>query len=126
MDTTFETQLNALKADIDFYSESIKEVALDMVTEGFTQYPVFLASAHEIKMGELILSMRDFARDNDIYASTLEELVERKVVLADKVSLFKENYKNYKKFCCVFWVTPASAQFVYIPYKKASKETADD
>ncbi|MES2380975.1 MAG: hypothetical protein V4538_08035 [Bacteroidota bacterium] len=126
MDSTFETQLNALKADIDFYTESVKEVAIEMVKENFTQFPIFLASAHEVKIGELILSMRDFARDNDIYASTLEELVERKVIAEDKVAEFKTAYKNYKKFCCVLWLTPQTAQFVYIPYKKNSKEENPD
>jgi hypothetical protein len=41
MNEAFEIQLNALKADIDFFSESIKEVAVDMVEEGFTQIPHF-------------------------------------------------------------------------------------
>ena len=75
MNETFEIQLNALKADIDFFSYSIKEVAVDMVKEGFTKYPIFIASEHEVKIGELILSRADYARDNDIYASTLEEMV---------------------------------------------------
>lgn len=121
MNATFETQLNALKADIDFFSESIKEVALDMVKEGFTQFPIFIASEHEVKIGELILSRADFARDNDIYASTIEELIENKVIDTNKQNDFKENFKGYKTHCCVLWLTLTSAQFVYIPYKKGEK-----
>jgi len=121
MNATFETQLNALKADIDFYSESIKEVANDMVKEGFTKFPVFIASEHEVKIGELILARADFARDNDIYASTLAEMVDRKVVDIAKQEDFKLNYKSYKTHCCILWLTPNSAQFVYIPYKKGEK-----
>ena len=121
MNATFETQLNALKADIDFFSESIKEVAIEMVKEKFTQFPIFIASEHEVKIGELILARADFARDNDIYASTMEEMVERKVIDKTKQEDFKQNYKNYKTHCCVLWLTPTSAQFVYIPYKKGEK-----
>jgi hypothetical protein len=121
MNATFETQLNALKADIDFYSESIKEVANDMVKEGFTKFPVFIASEHEVKIGELILARVDFARDNDIYASTLAEMVDRKVVDIAKQEDFKLNYKSYKTYCCILWLTPNSAQFVNIPYKKGEK-----
>lgn len=121
MNATFETQLNALKSDIDFFSQSIKEVAVDMVNEGFTQFPIFIASEHEVKIGELILARADFARDNDIYASTMEELVERKVIDIAKQQDFKESYKNYKTHCCVLWLTPTSAQFVYIPYIKGEK-----
>ena len=121
MDTSFETQLNALKADIDFFSQSIKEVALDMVKEGFTQFPVFIASEHAVKIGELILARADFARDNDIYASTLEEMVDRNVITAPKLADFKQNYKSHKTHCCVLWLTPNSAQFVYIPYVKGEK-----
>jgi hypothetical protein len=122
MNPVFEKLLNDLKADIDFYSESIKEVAMDMVKENFTQYPIFIASEHEVKLGELILSRVDFARDNDIYASTLEELIERKVVEATKKNNFIENYKPYKTHCCVLWLTPNSAQFVYIPYKNSKSK----
>jgi len=42
MNEAFEIQLNALKADIDFFSYSIKEVAVDMVKEGFTNTPFLL------------------------------------------------------------------------------------
>ena len=125
MNEAFEIQLNALKADIDFYSYSIKEVAVDMVKEGFTQYPVFIASEHEVKIGELILSRADYARDNDIYASTMEELVENKVIDVKKENDFKENYKGYKTHFCVLWLTPTTAQFVYIPYKKGAENLAD-
>jgi hypothetical protein len=125
MNEAFEIQLNALKADIDFYSYSIKEVAVDMVKEGFTQYPVFIASEHEVKIGELILSRSDYARDNDIYASTMEELVENKVIDVKKENDFKENYKGYKTHCCVLWLAPTTAQFVYIPYKKGAENLAD-
>lgn len=121
MNSTFETQLNALKADIDFFSESIKEVAIEMVKEKFTQFPIFIASEHEVKIGELILARADFARDNDIYASTMEEMVERKVIDISKQEDFKQNYKSFKTHCCVLWLTPTSAQFVYIPYKKGEK-----
>ncbi len=92
MNATFETQLNALKADIDFFSESIKEVAIEMVKEKFTQFPIFIASEHEVKIGE-----------------------------KTKQEDFKQNYKSYKTHCCVLWLTPTSAQFVYIPYKKGEK-----
>jgi len=125
MNETFEIQLNALKADIDFFSYSIKEVAVDMVKEGFTKYPIFIASEHEVKIGELILSRADYARDNDIYASTLEEMVENKVIDSGKQNDFKENYKGYKTHCCILWLTPTSAQFVYIPYKKGAENLAD-
>lgn len=125
MNEAFEIQLNALKADIDFYSYSIKEVAIEMVKEGFTKYPIFIASEHEVKIGELILSRGDYARDNDIYASTLEEMVEKKVIDSKKQNDFTENYKGYKTHCCVLWLTPTSAQFVYIPYNKNAENLAD-
>jgi hypothetical protein len=67
--------LELLREDLKFYSPMIKEVALEMVKEGFTKYPVFVAHQHQVKLGEPILLREDYARDFSIHASTLEELV---------------------------------------------------
>ncbi len=97
----------------------IKEVAIDMVKEGFTQYPVFIAHQHEVKLGEPILLKEDYARDFSIHATTLEELCEKKLVLPEREAEFKANYKNYKEQMCILLITAAGAHFIYVPYAKS-------
>ncbi len=109
--------LEILKEDLKFYSPMIKEVATDMVKEGFTQYPIFVAHQHEVKLGEPILLREDYAREFTIHASTLEELIEKKLVLPEREQDFIQNYKNVKEFMCILLLTPGDARFVYVPYK---------
>jgi hypothetical protein len=110
--------LELLREDLKFYSPMIKEVALDMVKEGFTKYPVFVAHQHQVKLGEPILLREDYARDFSIHASTLEELVEKKLVLQEREQEFIHNFKNPKEQMCILLITAAGAHFIYVPYLK--------
>ncbi|OYU94448.1 MAG: hypothetical protein CFE21_15685 [Bacteroidetes bacterium B1(2017)] len=114
--------LEILAEDLAFYSPMIKEVSVDLIKEGFTQYPIFVAHQHEVKLGEPILMREDYAREFSIHASTLEELIEKKLVLPEREGDFKLNFKNPKEFMCILLLTPGDARFVYVPFKQKKKE----
>jgi hypothetical protein len=110
--------LEVLEDDLGFYGPMVKEVSVEMVKEDFTQYPVFVAHQHAVKLGEPILLKEDYAREFSINATTLEELKDRKLVLPEREADFKANYKNPKEFMCILFITPGDARFIYAPYKK--------
>jgi hypothetical protein len=121
----FKKLLDLLNDDLAFYADMIKEVSTEMIKENFTKYPVFIAHQHVVSVGEPILLREDYARDFSINASTLEELVSKKLVLSYKKEEFIANYKNAKEFMCVLLVTAAGAHFVFAPYKiKANKNAS--
>lgn len=109
--------LKSLQKDLDFYSESIKEVATEIDVEGISSYPIFVAHQHEMKIGELILDREELGTQWTIHASTLEEFIEKGLITKDKKDLFEKNYKNASEFMCLFVVVPEGANFVYYPYK---------
>jgi hypothetical protein len=113
----FNKLIENLKVDLKIYNEMIQEVSSDMIAESFTQYPIFIATEHEVKMGELILEKDDHAATFSIYATTLEEMVERKLVLETKKADFIKTYKDPEKFMCVMLLTATIASFVFVPYK---------
>lgn len=113
----FKKIIDSLNIDLKIYDEMIREVSLDMIAEGFTQYPVFIATEHEVKLGELILDKEDHAATFSVYATTLEELLERSLVKADKKEEFIRTYKDPKRFMCVMLITATIASFVFVPYK---------
>lgn len=113
----FNKLIESLKVDLKIYDEMIKEVSSDMIAEAFTQYPIFIATEHEVKLGELILEKDDHAATFSIYATTLEEMIERKLVLESKKEEFVRTYKDPKKFMCVMLITATIASFVFVPYK---------
>lgn len=112
-----KSPLNSLKKDLDFYSESIKEVSSEMVAEGYTLYPIFIAHQHEVSLGEMILDRLELGTQWSIQASSLEEFIEKGVIKEDRGKYFIQNFKDSAKYMCLFVVVPQGANFVYYPYK---------
>jgi hypothetical protein len=113
-----DSPLLSLERDLKFFNESIREVAVEIMVEGLSSYPIFVAHQHELKLGELILDRHDLNSDWSIHASTLEEFTERGVIKPELKDRFINSYKNPNDFMCVFVVVPEGANFVYVPYKK--------
>jgi hypothetical protein len=113
----FNKIIESLKVDLKIYDEMIREVSVDMITGGFTQYPIFIATEQELKIGELVLDRDDHAATFSMYATTMEEMVDRKLILADRKSEFIQTYKDPTKFMCVMLITATIASFVFVPYK---------
>ncbi|MES2872437.1 MAG: hypothetical protein V4708_01860 [Bacteroidota bacterium] len=112
-----ESPLKSLEADLKFYNESLKEVAVEIMVEGISAYPIFVAHQHEVKLGEVILDKNDLNTDWSIHASTLEEFKEKGLILPDKQEKFLKQYKDAYKFMCVFVIVPEGANFVFFPYQ---------
>lgn len=113
-----DSPLLSLERDLKFFNESIREVAVEIMVEGLSSYPIFVAHQHELKLGELILDRHALNSDWSIHASTLEEFTERGVIKPELKDRFINSYKNPNDFMCVFVVVPEGANFVYVPYKK--------
>lgn len=115
--STGPSPLKSLQVDLDFYSESIREVAMEIIEEGYSDYPIFVAHQHEVSLGEVILDQKELDTKWTINASTLEEFVEKRIVQEDRKSTFIKNYKPTKDYMCLFVVVAAGANFVFYPYK---------
>jgi hypothetical protein len=111
-----ESPLLSLKKDLKLYNESIHEVAVEIMVEGLSRYPIFIAHQHEVKLGEPILDRYDLNTEWSVHASTLEEFVERGIIKKELQERFIKSYKNPHDFMCVFVVVPEGANFVYYPY----------
>lgn len=115
--TSQPSPLQSLKVDLDFYSDSIKEISNEMVAEGYTLYPIFVAHQHEVNIGEVILDRVELDTKWTINASSLEEFVDKKVIQEERRAYFEKNFKKASDFMCLFVVVPEGANFVFYPYK---------
>ena len=109
--------LESLEADLKMYSDSIKEVSAEIIAEGVSSHPLFVAHQHEVKLGEPILDRNELNTSWSIHASTLEEFVEKGIIHPDKKAKFIKQYKNASDFMCLFVIVPEGANFVFYPYK---------
>lgn len=108
--------LKSLKRDLDFYKESIQEVATEMMAEGYTLYPIFIAHQHEVNVGEPLLVREELGTQWSIHVSSLEEFLEKGLVKEHKKDYFIKNFKSANEFMCLFVVVPEGANFVFYPY----------
>ncbi|PRD46376.1 hypothetical protein [Sphingobacterium haloxyli] len=115
-DPTANSPLKSLKVDLDFYSDSIKEVAREMIAEGYTLYPIFIAHQHEVSIGELLLNKDELNTQWTINVSSLEEFVDRGLVKEDRKDYFMKHFKSSDEYMCLFVIIPEGANFVFYPY----------
>ena len=108
--------LESLEVDLKYFNDSIKEVAIEIMVEGLSKYPIFIAHQHEVKLGEVIFDRHEMNTDWTIQASTMEEFMERGVIKKELRQRFMDTYKNPDKFMCVFVIVPEGANFVFFPY----------
>jgi hypothetical protein len=111
-----ESPLLSLERDLKFFNDSISEVAEEIMVEGLSRYPIFIAHQHEVHIGELILDRHDLNTEWSIQASTLEEFTEKGVIKPVLKDRFIQSYKDPYMYMCVFVVVPEGANFVYVPY----------
>jgi hypothetical protein len=113
-----KSPLVSLEKDLNLYAESIKEVALDIMMEGISAHPIFIAHQHSVSIGEMILNREELHTDWSIQASTLEEFVEKGIINPEKKAMFLKAYKKPEDYMCVFVIVPEGANFIYYPYQK--------
>ncbi len=111
-----DSPLLSLEKDLKFFNDSIKEVATEIMVEGLSNYPIFIAHQHEVNIGELILDRYDLNTQWSIHASTLEEFTEKGIIKEILRQRFIDSFKNPNDYMCVFVVVPEGANFVYFPY----------
>jgi len=121
MDKVTEMDLNSLRADLMVYKELIKETAGDIIKEGYSNYPIFVAHQFEAKIGEVILDRKELGINWTIHASTLDEFSQIGIVKKDRIEFFKETYKDPEKFICIFIITEKGGNFVFVPYESGTQ-----
>ena len=113
-----KSPLVSLEKDLTLYADSIKEVALEILVEGVSTHPIFIAHQHTVSIGEMILDREELHTDWTIQASTIEEFVQKGIINPDKKAMFLKAYKKPEDYMCVFVIVPEGANFIYYPYRK--------
>ncbi|WP_367864267.1 hypothetical protein [Pedobacter sp. WC2423] len=110
--------LVSLEKDLELYADSIREIALEIIAEGVSLNPIFVAHQHTVSIGEMILNKEELNTNWNIQASMVEEFIEKGIIKPELKELFLKNYKKPEDFMCVFVIVPEGANFIYYPYKK--------
>ena|SRR6476469_6446241 len=111
-----ESPLLSLKKDLEFYKDVLKEVAIEIMVEGLSAYPIFIAHQHEVSIGEIILNREELGTSWTIQASTLEEFENKGIIQQSKKESFIQHFKSADDYACLFVIVPEGANFVFYPY----------
>ena len=96
--------------------DHIKEASYQIRKRGFSDFPIFVISKSEIPIGQLLFNKNEIDTIWNYYVTYIDEFVERKIIEAQKLELFKETYKDPDEFCCLFVIDGDFTNFVFIPY----------
>mgnify|MGYP001589413278 FL=1 len=116
-----EKLLEALEIELQKMKENLAEFQSEIIAEGYTTHPVFIAHRGETEIGQPYLVREEYGLFFYFNISTLEELTELGILQEDRVEPFKEAYGKTNENTCVLCVFETEAQFVFYPL--ASQKT---
>lgn len=108
--------MGLIASDFVKVADQLKDASYQIRKRGFSDYPVFVASRRDVPVGQLLIGATELANQWNYKASFLDEFVQRALIGAESVELWRENYKNADEYACLFVVHGDFAGFVYIPY----------
>ncbi|MDQ3534818.1 MAG: hypothetical protein M3421_04250 [Bacteroidota bacterium] len=108
--------LGTITADFLKVSDTLKEASYQIRKRGFSEFPIFPIAKIEIPIGSLLIGKNELDTAWNYRITYLDEFVQRKLIVEDKVEDFKSTYKDPDEFCCLFVVEPEFTKFLYIPY----------
>lgn len=109
--------LVSLEKDLELYKDSIHEIAIEIIAEGISRSPIFVAHQHTVSIGEMILNKDELNTNWSIQASMFEEFIEKGIIKPEYKELFLKSYKKPEDYMCVFVIVPEGANFIYYPYQ---------
>ena len=109
--------LHQLQSNLKPYLSIITQAADSIRTQEISNYPLFVLYQQDEHPGIGLPLIAATARANkwSVNASTLEELVAKKIVAMENVDRFREVYKTHPDdLCCLVWHED-HGQFVFLP-----------
>ena len=104
-----------LEEELKSYKKMMGEAADIIIESDVSNYPIFVVHQQEVEIGLPIAEKGKIKGNWSINATTLEELVSKQLIKADKVDKFRKNFKDAKEFLCLFTLTELGAQFIFLP-----------
>lgn len=110
-----ETPYIQLQQDLKPFMPLLQKAADTILDQDVSRYPIFVVHRYDLELGIPLVVHGESEPKWSINATTLEELVTKRLVETDKVDNFRQVYKDPQEFLCVFAWTEAAASFIFIP-----------
>ncbi len=101
----------------------LEKAADTVLVQDVSQFPIFIVHQSEIDLGIPLINHLETTSLWSVNISTMEEMMAKQVIGADKVENFKSIYKNPGQYFCLFAIMEAGATFIFLPRKKENVVT---
>lgn len=108
--------LGTITRDFVKIAETLKDTSYQLRSRNITQYPIFIVSKTETKLGQLYIDKDELGTEWSYYASLIDEFLQRGLIDPGKADDFKNVYKNPDEFCCLFVLDYDFTRFIFLPY----------
>lgn len=109
--------LGRITSDFAKVAHLLQEASYQVRIRKISEYPVFIMTQEEAKLGQLLINPGLFDHNQwYYYASFMEELEQRGLIHGEGKALFVQHYKKPDEFACILVVTQEFTKFTYIPY----------
>lgn len=109
--------LKILELDLKAFKSELNEVVKAIVEGGYSKYPVLIAHQDEIAVAQKVLDKEMFNSNFTFSASTLEELVAKKVVLQERKQTLEKEIESRSNECLILLLHKEVMRFIFTPIK---------
>ena len=105
--------LQSLDGDIKMLKKELNETVKAIVDGGYSKLPILLAHEEEIAIAQKVIDKKEYQTSFSFSASTMEELVARKIILDEKKSAFEKQFEAQSDSFCILLVHKESMKFIF-------------
>ncbi|MEM7660050.1 MAG: hypothetical protein AAF399_28325 [Bacteroidota bacterium] len=108
--------LESIQNDMAMVGQDLKTIAHQVIEEGISEYPVFIASQQLLNLGKPVFDPETAGLNWFFQATILEDLVQREIVSKSRVNEFRKALGDPKATACVMVVLEQGVQVVFVPF----------
>lgn len=105
--------LASLDEDIKVLSKELNETVKAIVDGKYSKFPILLAHQEDIAIAQKVIDKKEYQTSFHFSASTLEELVARKIIMEDKKEAFQHQFTAHSGSFCILLVHLDSMRFIF-------------
>lgn len=117
--------LESIRNDVDRIGDQLREISNQVIEEGISSYPIYIASHQPHEIGKPIFDPDSSTLNWTFHASIVEEFIQKEIIPKDRVNTFQKTYENPEERACIFILTPDLMQVVFVPYDLAQDDLAE-
>ena len=112
-----ELVLKQIEREIRQYVSVLSKAADAVLNQDVSNYPIFIVHQGELELGISVIDAEKIQANWSINLSILEEFAAKQLIEDAKIEHFRQIYKDPTIYLCLFIISEAGANFIFIPRK---------